>query len=113
GYSIPLTASTTEWNSFYQTPSTRITAGTNLSWSGNTLNGPSNSTIRGLFSATTPLAYDNTTGAFTIQQANASQSGYLSSTDWTTFNGKFATSSTDYWKTQNNFFSTTSAAYYL
>lgn len=38
GYNIPLTASTTLWESFYQTPSTRITAGTNLSWSGNTLN---------------------------------------------------------------------------
>jgi hypothetical protein len=39
GYNIPLTASTTNWNDFYNTPSTRITAGTNLSWSGNTLNG--------------------------------------------------------------------------
>lgn len=38
GYNIPLTASTTEWASFFLTPSTRITAGTNLSWSGNTLN---------------------------------------------------------------------------
>lgn len=38
GYNIPLTASSTNWNSFYNTPSTRITAGTGLSWSGNTLN---------------------------------------------------------------------------
>lgn len=38
GYNIPLTASTTNWNDFYNTPSTRITAGTDLSWSGNTLN---------------------------------------------------------------------------
>lgn len=38
GYSVPLTASTTNWNNFYDTPSTRITAGTNLQWSGNTLN---------------------------------------------------------------------------
>jgi len=48
GYVIPLIASTTEWasthasssewTSFYNTPSTRITAGTGLSWSGNTLN---------------------------------------------------------------------------
>lgn len=38
GYLIPLTASTTNWNGFYDTPSTRITAGTGLSWSGNTLN---------------------------------------------------------------------------
>jgi hypothetical protein len=38
GYSIPLTASSTQWSTFYNTPSTRITAGTNLCWSGNTLN---------------------------------------------------------------------------
>lgn len=38
GYNIPLTASTTDWNSFYATPSSRITAGSNLAWSGNTLN---------------------------------------------------------------------------
>lgn len=38
GYNIPLTASTTNWNNFYDTPSTRITAGTGLAWSGNTLN---------------------------------------------------------------------------
>jgi len=37
-YTIPLTASTTAWNVFYDTPSDRITAGTGLSWSGNTLN---------------------------------------------------------------------------
>ncbi len=37
GYGIPLTASTTNWNGFYDTPSTRITAGTGLSWAGNTL----------------------------------------------------------------------------
>jgi hypothetical protein len=38
GYSIPLTASSTNWNNFYTTPSSRITAGTDLTWSGNTLN---------------------------------------------------------------------------
>jgi len=38
GYTIPLSASTTNWESFYQTPSSRITAGTGLSWSSNTLN---------------------------------------------------------------------------
>lgn len=38
GYNIPLTASTTEWSGFYTTPSSRITAGTGLSWSANTLN---------------------------------------------------------------------------
>jgi hypothetical protein len=37
GYNIPLTASTTEWSSFNATPSSRITAGSNLAWVGNTL----------------------------------------------------------------------------
>lgn len=39
GYGIPLTASSTEWANFYNTPSTRITAGTGIDWTGNTLNG--------------------------------------------------------------------------
>lgn len=38
GYAIPLTASTTNWNTFYDTPSNRITAGTLIDWSTNTLN---------------------------------------------------------------------------
>jgi len=38
GYNIPLTASTTAWNNFLNTPSSIISAGTGLSWSGNTLN---------------------------------------------------------------------------
>lgn len=67
GYNIPLTASTTNWNSFYDTPSTRITAGTGLSWSSNTLN---------------------------CATASGSTQGCLSSTDWTTFNNKVATTRT-------------------
>jgi uncharacterized protein YaiE (UPF0345 family) len=39
-------------------------------------------------SATTPLSYNNTTGAFSISQATTSTNGYLSSTDWNTFNSK-------------------------
>lgn len=39
-------------------------------------------------SASSPLNYNNSTGAFSIQQASGSQAGYLSSTDWNTFNGK-------------------------
>jgi hypothetical protein len=38
--------------------------------------------------ASSPLSYNNTTGAFTIAQASGSVSGFLSSTDWTTFNNK-------------------------
>jgi hypothetical protein len=71
GYVIPLSASTTEWSGFYNTPSTRITAGTNLSWSGNTLNatgvgsgdvvGPSAATSSAvaLFSGTTGKLLEN------------------------------------------------------
>jgi hypothetical protein len=39
-------------------------------------------------SASSPLNYNDTTGAFTIQAASGSQNGYLSSTDWNTFNNK-------------------------
>jgi hypothetical protein len=39
-------------------------------------------------SASSPLAYDSGTGAFSIQVATGSQNGYLSSTDWTTFDSK-------------------------
>jgi hypothetical protein len=60
----------------------------------NVLNIP-NYTLAGLMgisltslSALTPLSYNNTTGQFSIQVATTSQNGYLSSTDWTTFNGK-------------------------
>jgi hypothetical protein len=59
-----------------------------------TLNIP-NYTLAGLggiglssLSASTPLSYNNTTGAFSIQVANTTQNGYLTSTDWNTFNNK-------------------------
>lgn len=39
-------------------------------------------------SASSPLLYNNGTGVFSIQVSNTSQNGYLSSTDWNTFNGK-------------------------
>jgi hypothetical protein len=47
-----------------------------------------NARARFALSASSPLSYNNTTGAFTIQQSSGSQSGFLSGTDWTTFNGK-------------------------
>lgn len=64
GYIIPLSASTTNWNTFYDTPSNRITDGTGLTWSSNTLN---------------------------CDTASGSVFGCLSSADWTTFNNKQAT----------------------
>jgi len=42
-------------------------------------------------SASSPLSYNNLTGAFTIAQSSGSQNGYLSSTDWNTFNNKQGT----------------------
>jgi hypothetical protein len=41
-----------------------------------------------VYSAASPLLYNSGTGVFSIQQANASQSGFLSSADWITFDGK-------------------------
>ena len=41
-------------------------------------------------SATTPLSYNSSTGAFSISQSNTTTNGYLSFTDWNTFNGKQA-----------------------
>ena len=43
---------------------------------------------RAALSASSPLTYNSGTGAFGIQVATGSQNGYLSSTDWTTFNNK-------------------------
>jgi len=42
--------------------------------------------IKALFSATAPLSYSN--GLYSISQSTTSSNGYLSSTDWNTFNGK-------------------------
>lgn len=39
-------------------------------------------------SANGPLTYNNLTGVFGIAQANTSTNGFLSSTDWNTFNNK-------------------------
>ena len=56
GYSIPLTASTTNWNGFYDTPSTRITAGANCSWAGNTFNCTSAGGGGSISTSTVPVA---------------------------------------------------------
>jgi hypothetical protein len=39
-------------------------------------------------SATAPISYNSSTGVISISQANGSTNGFLSSTDWTTFNSK-------------------------
>jgi hypothetical protein len=43
---------------------------------------------RAALSASSPLAYNSGTGVFSIPAATSSQNGYLTSTDWSTFNGK-------------------------
>ncbi len=121
--------------------STGIASTTNLVVSGlsNALLGTG---ANGVVQATTfsgPLSYNG--GILTLTQSGAAQNGYLSSTDWNSFNSRlststlalidkgfffsttsasvfaasglaFSTTSTDYWKSQNNFFSTTSASYF-
>ena len=90
-------ASSTNWNAAY---TNRITSLTTTGSSGaatlssNILNIPT-PTLSGLggigltsLSATSPLSYNNSTGAFSMPAAATSQSGYLTSTDWNTFNGK-------------------------
>ena len=49
---------------------------------------------RGLFSGTAPVTFNNATGAIGITQASTSTNGYLSSSDWNTFNNKAASFTT-------------------
>jgi hypothetical protein len=80
----------------YQAPITLTTAGNSgvATFTSNTLNIPTY-TLAGLggigltdLSATAPLSYNNGTGAFSMPAATSSANGYLTSTDWTTFNNK-------------------------
>lgn len=47
-----------------------------------------NARARAAVGHTVPLTYNSTTGVFGITQSNATTDGYLSATDWTTFNDK-------------------------
>lgn len=64
--------------------------GTGLSLTGTTLSASGGSSTFGTtsISATTPLQWNTTTATLSILQAGTSQNGYLSSTDWNTFNNK-------------------------
>lgn len=53
------------------------------------------SRARQAISVTAPLTYSNITGIIGIDQATTSTDGYLSSTDWNTFNGKQSALSID------------------
>ncbi len=48
-------------------------------------------------SATSPLFYNNATGVISSQAATTSQNGYLTSTDWNTFNGKLSSVNNSNW----------------
>jgi hypothetical protein len=80
----------------YQSPISLTSSGNSgvATFTSNILNIP-NYTLAGLggiglsgLSATAPLSYNNGTGAFSIPAATSSANGYLTSTDWTTFNNK-------------------------
>lgn len=109
GYIIPLTASTTNWESFYSTPSTRITAGSNCSWSVNTFNctasgGGATTTINGTNGPT--FTFDTgtsgsdfniatTTGTITFNLPTASSinRGVLTTTLFDSLNSRLSTTS--------------------
>ena len=66
-----------------------VTIGSGVSFVGGTLSATGTGGTITSVTATTPLASSGgTTPNLTIQQSSSSQSGYLSSTDWSTFNGK-------------------------
>jgi hypothetical protein len=44
--------------------------------------------VRAAINATAPLIYNSTTGTFSLSSASVSRDGYLSTTDWNTFNNK-------------------------
>ena len=71
--------SSTDWNTFNNKLTTIDT--TNI--------GSFSQKVRSLFSSTAPITYSN--GLIGITQANTSVDGYLSSTDWNTFNNKLTT----------------------
>ena len=59
---------------------TAVTEGTNLYYT--------DGRVRLALSASAPLTYSSDSGTFGITKADASTNGYLSSTDWNTFNNK-------------------------
>ena len=65
--------------------------GTTISYDNSTYylaSNPSSYITLASLSGTTPISYNSGTGAISIALANTSTSGYLSSTDWNTFNSK-------------------------
>ncbi|MFZ2038996.1 MAG: tail fiber domain-containing protein [Minisyncoccia bacterium] len=90
GYNIPLSASTTNWNNTFNTftssSSNWTTAYDTITASSTYWDSAYN--LR-LTTATSPLSFSANT--LSISLASSSANGYLSSTDWTTFNDKLST----------------------
>ena len=74
GYAAVRTASTTNWNDFYDTPSSRITDGTNLAWAGNTLNVDDPFTVATLVASTVA-------SSTRLQVGGTSESGFSGNGD--------------------------------
>ncbi|OGH86565.1 MAG: hypothetical protein A2493_00930, partial [Candidatus Magasanikbacteria bacterium RIFOXYC12_FULL_33_11] len=74
GYNIPLTASTTNWNDFYDTPSSKISLGTGLAWNSNTIQADTGYNI--------PLTASTTNWNNTYNTVTASSSDWTTAFDW-------------------------------
>ena len=94
--------SSTDWNTFNnKQPQINGTgfvkaSGTTISYDNSTYylaSNPNGYITLSSLSGTTPITYNNGTGAISIAQSGTSTSGYLSSTDWNTFNNKVGLSS--------------------
>lgn len=76
-------------------PLNTLTVGSGLTLTGTTLTSTGGSSTFGTTSifATTPLQWNTTTATLSILQAGLAQNGFLSSTDFNTFNNKISSSS--------------------
>lgn len=111
GYSIPTTANQADWTTAYNNSIVSASVNYGLSSTSLVFNQQDGGTIslgliggaatindfvffNGLnlgyaqLGATSPLSFNATTKIFSISQASGSTNGFLSSTDWNTFNGK-------------------------
>ena len=76
--------SSTSGSGTYNSSTGVITIPTNT----NELTNGANFITLGSLSGTTPISYNSGTGAISISQSGSASDGYLSSTDWNTFNNK-------------------------
>ncbi|KKT04578.1 MAG: LVIVD repeat protein [Candidatus Magasanikbacteria bacterium GW2011_GWD2_43_18] len=96
-YNIPLTASTTNWNTFYNTPSTTISLGTGLAWNSNTTLTASTTNWTTAYNTVTASS-SNWTSAF--DWGNHADAGYLtimsaeSDPIWTAASSTYLTTTT-------------------